>query len=504
MRFDTKNTVLMVGVLVLSALFLHGCMANLGSDREMSINIQDSLGKKNVMPLVIIGSGPAGLSAAIYGVWGNIPTLVIHGPKPGGLLMETSLVENWPGHKAILGADIIKNLQSHVKSLGTKFLNGTVNKIQFLEDTIAQIDFDQWPYTLTTEQGVVIYAMSVIVATGATPRMLQVPGEQEYWSRGVTACAVCDAPFFKGKDVVVVGAGDSAAEEAMQLAKYAKTITILGRKEKLRAAATMQSRLKEYPSISVQYNVEVKKIIGDAKGVTGVEIYNNKTKQTTVMPTNGVFLAIGHVPNSGLFKNHLKTDAHGYIETIGRSQMTSMPGWFVAGDVEDNVYRQAGVAAGHGIQAALDAVSFLNRIGYSPTFAAQLDANLYKAPAAANAVPKVDAAEYQATVEKTEGLVGAIFSALPEYGHDEGESALIDDSELLALAQQFDDKISFIRVNSRENVTLAKKFHIEDEPCLVVYNQGKFVARYAGPVTTQELAELVRHLVDSGDTATVA
>lgn len=502
MRFDKRIVLLVLAALAVSALCVRGCKAKFGSSHEVPINIHDALGKERVMPLVIVGSGPAGLSAAIYGVWGNIPTLVVHGPKPGGLLMETSLVENWPGHKAILGADIIKNLQNHVKSLGVKFLNGTVNKIQFLEDTIVGVNFDQWPYKLTTEQGVVIYAMSVIISTGANPKLLEVPGEHEYWSRGVTACAVCDAPFFKGKDVVVVGAGDSAAEEAMQLAQYAKNITILGRKEKLRAAASMQARLKEYPSISVQYNVEVKKIVGDEKGVTSIELYNNKTNQTSVMPINGVFLAIGHVPNSGLFKNHVATDENGYIETKGRSQATSLPGVFAAGDVEDPTYRQAGVAAGHGIQAALDAVSFLNHIGYSPAFAAQLDAHLYKVPAPAHSVPNVGAEEYKATVEKSEGLVGAIFSSLPEYEQgDNNQESLLPDSDLIMVAQQFDDKISFIRVNSAENKTLAHKVHIEDEPCLVVYNQGKFVARYAGQMTREELAHLVQHLVEPASKA---
>ena len=185
------------------------------------------------MPLLILGSGPSGLAAAIYAVAANIRTVVAYGPLPGGLLTQTSLVENWPGEQSIMGPQIIKNMQDHAKSLADKYLKSAqpeIDKIEFLEDTIVSIDSSVWPFQVKTEQGYTLNALAIIVATGASPKLLEVPGEQEYWKKGVSSCATCDAPFYRDKDVVVSGGGDSAAEQAIQLARHAKNITILVRK----------------------------------------------------------------------------------------------------------------------------------------------------------------------------------------------------------------------------------------------------------------------------------
>ncbi len=191
--------------------------------------------------MVIIGSGPAGLTAGLYGARAKKKTLIIEGTKPGGLLTETSYVENWPGYKAILGKDLMAGIQEQVERLGASFI----------DDSVEKVDFSQWPFVITTDDGKIIYALPVVIATGASPSPLNMPGEKEYWGKGVTTCAICDAPFYNDKEVVVIGGGDSAVAEAIQLSAYAKKITILVRKDKMRAAAANQDLLAGYKHISV-------------------------------------------------------------------------------------------------------------------------------------------------------------------------------------------------------------------------------------------------------------
>lgn len=360
------------------AVFMGACSETSAHSSTNGINILDAKNKENLVPVAILGSGPAGLSSAIYAVRGGMKALVIHGPMPGGLLTQTSLVENWPGNKEIEGPDIIKSLTEQVQGLAEK-AKDVIDHIEFVNDTVTALDLAHWPYALTMESGVTIHALAIIFATGATPKLLGIPGEKEFWKNGVTTCAVCDGPFYKGQDVVVIGGGDSAAEEAMQLAHHAKTVTVLVRKEAMRASVSMQNHLKEYPSIKIMYNVEPRKIVGANDEVTGVELYNSKTKETSVFPTNGVFLAIGHTPNSALVKSQITMDQEGYIIPRAGSQETNVPGFFVAGDVADRKYRQAGSASGRGIEAGIDAVNFLTAIGYNTTMAQELAPQFYVA-----------------------------------------------------------------------------------------------------------------------------
>ena len=307
--------------------------------------------------------GPAGLSAAVYGGRAGFNVLVFEGSMPGGLLTQTTMVENWPGNIEIMGPEVIKNLKAQATKWGAKFSL----------DLVEKVDFTQWPFKLETADGHVIYALSVILATGATPRYLGIPGEKEFWGRGVTTCAVCDAPFYKGEDVVVVGGGDSAAEEAMQLAPYAKNITVLVRADKMRASVAMQNRLKEFSHIKVRYNVQIKEVLGNDVQVTGITLLNNKDNTTEHMPISGVFLAVGHIPNTVFLKDAIKLEPSGHIHLPDRTQQTTVKGVFAAGDVADDRYRQAGVSAGHGISAALDATFFLNEIGFKEEHQAEIN-----------------------------------------------------------------------------------------------------------------------------------
>jgi thioredoxin reductase (NADPH) len=318
-----------------------------------SFDLKTALTKKNVIPLAIIGSGPAGLAAAMYGKRLGYPTVVFAGPLAGGQLTETTIVENWPGVKAMLGSDIMQTLQGQAEDVGAILL----------DDTIVKVDFNEWPRVLYTESGQKIHALGVIVATGAAPRKLGIPGELDYWGRGVTSCSVCDCMFFKGKDVVVVGGGDTAIEEATHLSSYARSITILVRTDRMRATSIMQDKLEDYENVKVVYHKQILKVLGDGRSVTGLELFNTETQRKEHFKTDGLMLAIGRNPNTELFKPFLKLNKRGYIELEGRSQATSVPGVYAAGDVEDEEFRQAVIAAGRGSQAAFEAVHWLRTIG---------------------------------------------------------------------------------------------------------------------------------------------
>lgn len=321
-----------------------------------SIVLESAFGKENLIPIVIIGSGPAGLTGAIYGRRGGVRTIVIEGDEPGGLLTKTTDVENWPGERTILGPNLIKKMHQQAKELG----------VEFVADLVERIDISSWPYRVITQEGVTYHAMAILVATGATPKKLGVPGEEKYWGRGVSSCAVCDAAFFKDKHVVVVGGGDSAVEQAFQLLPYVKSVKLLVRKDSMRAAQTLQDRLKEQPKITVSYASQPREIVGDGKAVTGIKVYDAKAAKETLLAIDGVFLAIGHDPNTALVKGIVPLDASGYIVMEGRTQHTKIEGIFAAGEVEDYRYKQAIVSAGRGAQAALDALAFLGDIGYTP------------------------------------------------------------------------------------------------------------------------------------------
>jgi|ERR1700733_1749880 len=444
-------------------------------------DVKCCVGRENTYAIVVIGSGPAGDAAAVYGARAGKSTVVVEGRKPGGLLMETSYVENWPGFKAILGKDLMKEVKEQAMHFGA----------QFMDDTVEKVDFSQWPYVIYTEDGKTIYALTVIIATGALPNSLNIPGEKEYWAKGVTACAICDGYFYQGKEVVVIGGGDSAIAEAIQLAAYAKKITILVRKDKMRAAAATQELLAGYPHISVRYNVEVKKIVGDEKHVTGIELYNNKEKKTELMPIDGVFLAVGHTPNSALFKGFIKLDANGYVVLQGRTQATSLPGVFAAGDVEDHKYRQAGIAAGSGIRAALDADAFLNEIGFTNEIATCIsEKQLACVPIVPSLVVHVASlADFEAKIKEAKKPLFVDFYA------DYCPSCMQMLPHFDAIAQEFKDYASFISIDIAALPDIAQKYHINKIPCMLVFKDGAIVGRFNSQMGKKELQEFVAQFV---------
>jgi thioredoxin reductase (NADPH) len=304
--------------------------------------------------LIIIGSGPAGLTAALYAGRANLSPLVIEGLQPGGQLTITTEVENYPGFvQGIMGPELMEMFRQQALRFGATSVFKNVSKV----------DFTKRPFGIWVDEGDEYTADAVIVATGATAKLLDLPSEKEFMGFGVSACATCDGFFFKGLRVVVVGGGDTAIEEALFLTKFATTVTIVHRRDTLRASKIMQDKALKNPKIQFAWNSVVEEILGKEedgkKSVTGVRLKNVKTGESTLMQTDGAFMGIGHKPNTDLFKGQLDMDSVGYLVTEGKSTRTNIPGVFAAGDVADSVYRQAVSAAGTGCMAAIDAERWL-------------------------------------------------------------------------------------------------------------------------------------------------
>jgi thioredoxin reductase (NADPH) len=302
--------------------------------------------------VVIIGSGPAGLTAAIYASRANLSPLVIEGPQAGGQLTTTTEVENYPGFShAIMGPELMKEMRAQAERFGTTFLQGDVTGV----------DLKRTPFRIVIEDERPVETRTLIIATGASAQYLGLPNERRLLGHGVSACATCDGYFFRGKELVVVGGGDSAMEESTFLTKFATRVHVVHRRDKLRASKIMQDRAMKNEKIAFVWNSTVEDILGDGV-VTGVRLKNVVTGKTSELPCAGVFVAIGHKPNTDLFRSQLEMDPKGYIVTHNGAA-TSMPGVFAAGDVQDAKYRQAVTAAGSGCMAAMDAERFLETLG---------------------------------------------------------------------------------------------------------------------------------------------
>lgn len=301
--------------------------------------------------LAIIGSGPAGLTAAIYAARAGLEPVVIDGDNPGGQLMGTTAVENWPGEKSIMGPQLMMNMRAHAEHFGAAFMF----------EEIVDVDIDHRPFTLTTNKKSIIKADALIIATGATPKRLGCEGEQEYWGKGVSTCAVCDGAFYKNRPVVIIGGGDTAMEDASFMTNFTDDITIIHILDHLTASKAMQDRVLNNKKIKIIYESTVVKIVGDTHRVAQIEIMHNTSKKVTVIPTDAVFVAVGLTPNSNIFKNKLALTPYGYIIVTDHTK-TSSDGIFAAGDVADAHYRQAITSAGTGCMAALDAEKYLKKI----------------------------------------------------------------------------------------------------------------------------------------------
>ncbi|MBB4078081.1 thioredoxin reductase (NADPH) [Lewinella aquimaris] len=308
---------------------------------------------KEPLKTVIIGSGPAGYTAAIYAARANLNPVLYTGREPGGQLMITTDVENFPGYPdGIMGPQMMEDFKKQAERFGTEV------KYELIE----RVDFSGDVKKIYTESGEEIPAHSVIISTGASARWLGLESEQRLANQGVSACAVCDGFFYRGKEVAIVGAGDSAAEEALYLSNLCPTVHMLVRRDEMRASKIMQDRVKKQANIKIYWNTETEEILGETE-VTGVRVRNNVTDEVQEIPIAGFFVAIGHIPNTKLFKGVLDMEETGYLTHKPDSTHTNVPGVFVSGDAADHVYRQAVTAAGTGCMAALDAERYLGQQG---------------------------------------------------------------------------------------------------------------------------------------------
>lgn len=299
---------------------------------------------------VIIGTGPAGLTSAIYLARANMSPLVIEGMEPGGQLTTTTEVENFPGFpQGILGPELMDNMRKQAERFGAQFKTGWVGSI----------DLAERPFRIKVEGQEEITADSVIISTGASAKYLGIPGEKENVGRGVSTCATCDGFFFRNKKIVVVGGGDSAMEEANFLTRFASSVTIVHRRNELRASKIMQDRAKENEKIKWALNRSPLEVVADDQGVKGLKVRNNETGQEELVEADGVFVAIGHTPNTAFLQNQITLDAGGYIACNPGTTETNIPGVFACGDVQDTKYRQAITAAGSGCMAAMDCEKYL-------------------------------------------------------------------------------------------------------------------------------------------------
>ena len=306
---------------------------------------------------LIIGSGPAGYTAAIYAARADLKPVMYTGIVPGGQLTQTTDVDNFPGYpEGIMGPEMMEDMRKQAERFGTEVRFGY----------ITSVDFSAEPRKVIVDENKTITADTVIIATGASAKWLGLESEQKYNGFGVSACAVCDGFFFKNQEVAIVGAGDTAAEEATYLAKLCKTVHMLVRRDEFRASKAMQHRVLNTPNIIIHYNSETKEILGDGKNVTAIRIFNNKSGVESELPVSGFFVAIGHKPNTDIFKGWLDMDETGYLITQPDSTKTNIEGVFACGDAQDKIFRQAVTAAGTGCMAALEAERYLAAKEHQP------------------------------------------------------------------------------------------------------------------------------------------
>ncbi|MEL7275587.1 MAG: thioredoxin-disulfide reductase [Pseudomonadota bacterium] len=301
--------------------------------------------------LLIVGSGPAGYTAGVYGARAMLDPILIQGIQPGGQLTITTEVENWPGDTKVQGPDLMVRMEAHAKAMGTEIISDHINSL----------DLDNRPFKAIADSGTVYTADALVLATGAQARWLGLPSEEKFKGFGVSACATCDGFFYRGKEVVVIGGGNTAVEEALFLTNFASKVTLVHRRDELRAEKILQNRLFKNPKIETRWFQQLDEVLGDESplGVTGVRLRNTQTGEMTELDCAGVFVAIGHAPASELVKDKLKLHSGNYVWTKPDSTETSIPGVFAAGDLTDHVYRQAVTSAGMGCMAALEAERYL-------------------------------------------------------------------------------------------------------------------------------------------------
>jgi len=474
-----------------SLTILLGISSCIGGDSH-KFNVENAIGRENLVDILIAGSGPAGLTAAIHGSRSRFNTLVLEGPNPGGQLMRTTWVENFPGVEKIRGPELIAAMRKQAEGFGA----------EFVADSVKDIDFSSWPYRVTTANDMIIHAMSVIVATGASPRKLGIPGEEEYWGKGVGTCAICDGPLYRDEEVVVVGGGDSAVEEAIQLVNFGVAkVTVLVRSDKMRAIRIMQERIKEEESVFIKHNTLVKEVVGDGTFVTGVRVLDKISGEEYVIPASGVFLAIGSEPNTWFVKDVVNMDQRGYLILQERTQKTSKEGVFAAGDVEAERQHQAIIACGTGAQACIEAVDdWLTReIGLSRKIMNKLKDNYYKQKV--SGATSVTLQEIKTVETFKKEVLESKIPVIVDFYTQACTSCKKMEPTIKAFAKDYANKVKVVKIDAGvafDITSLIKNTYnvgITKVPYVVIFKDGKLLEHTQSALTRKELSDLVsKHL----------
>ncbi|MFC1842283.1 FAD-dependent oxidoreductase [Candidatus Dependentiae bacterium] len=466
----------------------------IGAKKEL--NLQDVLGKENLVDILILGSGPAGMNAAIHGARSRFNTLILEGDTPGGQLTRTLEIENFPGFKKISGPDLIEAMRDQTESFGA----------EFLPDSLKSIDFSSWPYKVTTEDGMIIHAMTVIVTTGSAPRKLNIPGEEEYFGKGVSHCAICDGTFYRDQDVVVIGGGDSAVEEAIQLINFGVgKVTVLVRGDRMRAVKCGQERLKKEDQIFIKHNTQIKEIIGDGNEITGVKVLDKITGEYYVIPAKGVFLAIGSDPNTWFLKDKVQMDKRGYLVMQKRTQLTSRKALYAAGDVESERSHQAIIAAGTGRQAGIESVKFLtDELGLDRKFMAKLKDTYYKGKnekAAVHVMKPAELKKLKTSQEfETQVLKAGNTPVLVDFYTDMCPTCKQMLPAITQVAKDYEHKVKVFKVNATDEgiASIRDKYKVFSAPRILIFKNGKIVEDYVNEVLSRKkLSDLVEKHIGS-------
>ncbi|MEM7554961.1 MAG: thioredoxin-disulfide reductase [Cyanobacteria bacterium P01_A01_bin.84] len=450
--------------------------------------------------LVIIGSGPAGYTAAIYAARANLKPVVFEGFQagglPGGQLMTTTEVENFPGFPTgITGPELMDNMKAQAERWGAEL---------YTEDVI-EVDFTQRPFIVRSDERE-FKTNSVIIATGATAKRLGLPSEQQYWSRGISACAICDGatPSFNGQDLVIIGAGDSAAEEAVYLTKYSTKVNMLVRSDKMRASKAMQDRVLSNPKIQVHWNTEAVDVFGNA-WMEGVKVRNRQTSKEMDLEAKGLFYAIGHTPNTSLFKGQLELDAGGYIVTKPGSAETNVEGVFAAGDVQDHEYRQAVTAAGSGCMAALLSERWLSFNNLVQEFHQEAKA-LEKQPQSPEGENKTTKSQTPEEFDLSQTRHSGGY-ALRKLFHESDRPILVKyvapscgpchtlKPILNKVVDEFDGKIHFVEIDIQANQDIAENANVNGTPTVQLFKDKELLHELKGVKQKTQYRELIEGIL---------
>ena len=435
-------------------------------------------GKDNIIPVAIIGSGAAGYAASIPTARAGYRTIVFQGPKPGGELMDSALIENWPGMATATGSECMQKLEKQALQFGA-----------LLDpQTITDIDVSQWPFKLVTSNNATVYALTVIIATGATQKKLGIENEDVYWGKGLFSCGICDAIFTQDKDALVIGGGDIAIQRALQLAPLAKTVTLVVAGPQLTATTSMQKKLTYYDHINVIVDKQVTKILGDGIAITGVDLVDPKTGKHSIHKTQCIFLSTGLTPNTDLFKGKIALDEYGCIKLKdGRTQETSIEGVMAAGNVADSRYRQVAVVQGDATKAALDALKLLSKWGFDGELKDSVTDKLYTPVVLA--IPPLEhiksIKEFRKIMDDhSEPVLVEFYSPLCAH-------CMKMEAPVSELSEKFKNMLKVFKVNKDKFFKLVQMNKIQMLPAFIIFINGKEVKRSEGETTQEKLLELV-------------